>query len=188
MDGSVFDTARPWWLLPPGRIHPAWWVAVFAAIVGSDYFGGMEFFPLLYTVPVVLAAWYSGRRAAIALAIAVPLVRLAMIVELPDLTGAGWGLGATTMARGVVVFFIGLWFARLSEVEHALDRHVRVLEGLLSICSFCKSIRNEAGEWEPLEAFITRKSEAKFSHGFCPSCGATHYGGFVEGDPSNQRA
>jgi hypothetical protein len=44
---KVFDSARPWWLLPPGHIHPAWWVAVFAAIVASDYLGGIEFFPLL---------------------------------------------------------------------------------------------------------------------------------------------
>jgi hypothetical protein len=185
---SVLDAARPWWLLPHGQIHPAWWAAVFVAILVSDYLGGIEFFPLLYAVPVVLAAWYSGRRAAMALAIAVPLVRLATLAEMPDLPGATWTLGAATAARGVVVFFIGLWFARLAEVERALDRRVRVLEGLLSICSFCKSIRNENGEWERFEAFITRKSEAKFSHGFCPSCGATHYGGFVEGDPSNQRA
>jgi hypothetical protein len=185
---SVFDAARPWWLLPPGQIHPAWWIAAFAAIVGSDYLGGIEFFPLLYAVPVVLAAWYSGRRAAMALAIAVPLVRLATLAEFPDHAGAGLGMGATTIARGIVVFFIGLWFAHLAELERALDRRVRVLEGLHSICSFCKSIRNEAGEWERLETYITRKSEAKFSHGFCPSCGATHYGGFVDADRSNQRA
>jgi hypothetical protein len=185
---NVLDAARPWWLLPPGQIHPAWWVAVFAAIVGSDYFGGIEFFPLLYAVPVVLAAWYSGRQSAMALAVAVPLLRVATLAEMPDLPGATWTLGATTVARGVVVFFIGLWFARLSEVERTLDRRVRVLEGLLSICSFCKSIRNEAGEWERLEAFITRKSEAKFSHGFCPSCGASHYDGFLDADRSNQRA
>jgi hypothetical protein len=188
MDRSVFDAARPWWLLPHGQIHAAWWVAAFAAIVASDYVGGIEFFPLLYAVPVVLAGWYSGKNAAIAFAVAVPLIRLAALAEVPHLPGSTWTSGATIIARGAVVFFIGLWFARLSEVEHALDRHVRVLEGLLSICSFCKSIRNEAGEWEPLEAFITRKSEAKFSHGFCPSCGATHYDGFLDAERTNQRA
>ena len=111
---NVLDAVRPWWLLPPGQIHPAWWVAVFAAIVGSDYFGGIEFFPLLYAVPVVLAGWYSGRATASALAVAVPLIRLATLVEVPGIAGATWGFAATTIARGVVVFFIGLWFARLS--------------------------------------------------------------------------
>ena len=169
------DTVRPWWLLPPGRIHPAWWLIAFAAIVGADHFGGIEFFPLLYTIPVVLAAWYSGRGTALALAIAVPLVRLATLLEFPSPAGALWADGATTIARGIVVFFIALWFARLSEVERALDRHIRVLEGLLSICSFCKSIRNEGGKWEPLEVFISQRSDADFTHGLCPNCVREHY-------------
>lgn len=42
-DKNVLDAVRPWWLLPPGQIHPAWWVAMCAAIVGSDYIGGIEF-------------------------------------------------------------------------------------------------------------------------------------------------
>jgi hypothetical protein len=179
---NALNGVRPWWLLPPGRIHPAWWIAACAAIIGSDYIGGVEFFPLLYTIPVVLAAWYSGRGASMALAVAVPLIRLAILGQLAGEPGAAWSLGVVTIARGVVVLFIGLWFARLSDMERAMDRRVRVLEGLLSICSFCKSIRNEAGEWEELEGFITRKSEAKFSHGFCPACGAAHYGGFLEAD------
>ena len=70
---------------------------------------------------------------------------------------------------------MALWFARLSEHERALRRHVQRLEGLLPICSFCKSIRNKSGEWETLETFISTRSEAEFSHGFCADCGRTHY-------------
>jgi hypothetical protein len=51
---------------------------------------------------------------------------------------------------------------------------------MLSICAFCKKIRNESGEWEQLEGFISRKSEAEFSHSLCPSCGNTHYPGMTE--------
>jgi len=171
--------ARPWWLLPAGRIHSALWIAVGAVIVWSDYLGGLEFFPLLYTVPVVLAAWYSGGRTAMALAIGVPLIRLGLL-ELPGSAGVFSSVGLMTIARGVVVFFIGLWFARLSDHEHALERRVLVLEGLLPICAFCKSIRNESGEWERLEAYISRKSEAEFSHGVCPSCANTQYPGILD--------
>jgi hypothetical protein len=174
---KLLATARPWWLLPPGKIHPAWWVAACGVIIWSDYLGGLEFFPLLYAVPAVLAAWYSGRGAAVALAVAVPLVRLVLLVDLPWQAGLFSGLGLTTIMRGIIVFFIALWFARLSEVERTLDQRVRVLEGKLPICSFCKSIRNESGEREHFETYISRKSEVRFSHGFCPSCGATHYAG-----------
>jgi hypothetical protein len=53
---------------------------------------------------------------------------------------------------------------------------IRVLEGLLPICAWCKRIRDDTsteygkGEWVPLEAFISAKSEADFTHGICPVC------------------
>jgi hypothetical protein len=176
---KMFDVERPWWLLPRGAIHPGWWVAVFAAIVWSDILGGLEHFPLLYTIPVGLAGWYSGRWAALLLAGAVAIFRLAFeAATLTDFVG----IGLMTTARGIVVLFIGLWFARLSEVERALDRRVRALERMLPICSFCKSIRNEAGEWERIDTFISRRSDVEFTHSFCPSCGAAHYGSDVTAD------
>jgi two-component system cell cycle response regulator len=56
---------------------------------------------------------------------------------------------------------------------------LRVLEGMLPICSFCKRIRS--GEsWEPLERFIGSHSEATFSHTFCPECGSRFYGDLVD--------
>jgi hypothetical protein len=75
---------------------------------------------------------------------------------------------------------MALWFARLAELERDLARRVKVLEGLLPICAFCKNIRNEAGEWERLESFISKRSEAEFSHGICQSCGEKHYPGLIE--------
>ena len=88
--------------------------------------------------------------------------------------------GAATLAlqtalRGAVIMAMALWFARLSEHECAVQQHVRALEGLLCICSFCKSIRNDAGEWERLETYISERSDTKFSHGFCPACQRAHY-------------
>jgi hypothetical protein len=130
--------------------------------------------PAGYTVLVVLAAWYSGRWPALALAIAIPVVRFALLLA-PTGAPVNLTLLALTLFRGVVIGFIGIWFARLAEMERHLDRRVNVLEGLLPICSFCKKIRNETGEWERLEGFISRRSEAQFSHGLCPTCGDIHY-------------
>jgi DNA-binding response OmpR family regulator len=55
---------------------------------------------------------------------------------------------------------------------------IKVLEGILPICSFCKKIRDEKDEWLPLEAFISRRSDINFSHGMCPDCGKIHYPDF----------
>jgi hypothetical protein len=47
---------------------------------------------------------------------------------------------------------------------------VKTIRGLIPICSVCKKIRVAPGAWEQLEAYFTEKTEAKFSHGYCPEC------------------
>lgn len=47
---------------------------------------------------------------------------------------------------------------------------VKTLSGLLPICYDCKRIRDDGGYWNRLEKYITRHSNAKFSHGLCPEC------------------
>jgi hypothetical protein len=170
--------ATPWWLLPLGRVHPLWWSAIGVGAIWIDFLAGpYAQFPVLYVIPVTLAAWYSGRSASVALAVAIPLAHVLFLVTLwLPLPDAG-ALVAATIFRGAVILVMGLWFARLAEHERALHRHVHRLEGLLPICCFCKNIRTESGEWETLESYISERSEAQFSHGFCPSCGEEHYPG-----------
>jgi CheY-like chemotaxis protein len=62
--------------------------------------------------------------------------------------------------------------ARLHVAERILGlrRHVNQLEGLLPICSYCKKIRDDRGQWEPLEIYISERSQAQFSHGLCQDC------------------
>lgn len=57
----------------------------------------------------------------------------------------------------------------VSDLEHALAS-VRQLSGLLPICSYCKSIRNDSDYWQSVEQYVTEHSEAQFSHGICPKC------------------
>ncbi|MBM4169819.1 MAG: GAF domain-containing protein [Ignavibacteria bacterium] len=47
---------------------------------------------------------------------------------------------------------------------------IRSLSGLISICSTCKKIRDDDGNWMQLESYIQKKSDARFSHGVCPDC------------------
>jgi hypothetical protein len=168
--------ARPWWLLPLGRLPALWWIGVAGLLIWIDYLTGPDSqFPVVYVIPVSLAAWYSGRWPALAFAVAMPLVHIGFLLAVWKEPGAVGTLVAMTAIRGVVIIVMALWFARLSEHERDLHRHVQTLEGLLPICSFCKNIRNSAGEWERLETFVSERSDARFSHGFCPSCWKTHY-------------
>jgi len=47
---------------------------------------------------------------------------------------------------------------------------IKTLTGLLPVCSYCKKIRDDEGNWELMEKYIRRHSEADFSHGVCPEC------------------
>jgi len=66
----------------------------------------------------------------------------------------------------------------IAELQEALAK-VKVLTGLLSICSSCKKIRDDRGHWERLEVYIRDRSAAEFSHGLCPDCIKNLYPGYV---------
>jgi GAF domain-containing protein len=57
----------------------------------------------------------------------------------------------------------------LTQLQDAVNE-VKILSGILPICSNCKVIRNDLGEWVQLETYINDRSQAKFTHGICPSC------------------
>ena len=66
-------------------------------------------------------------------------------------------------------------YRKLSEeLQEALAR-VRTLTGLLPICSACKKIRDDHGQWEHVESYIRERSEAQFTHGICPECARRLY-------------
>lgn len=62
---------------------------------------------------------------------------------------------------------------RVEELEEALAR-VKVLQGLLPICSYCKKIRKDGDYWQQVETYIAEHSDATFSHGICPHCYDLH--------------
>jgi PAS domain S-box-containing protein len=57
----------------------------------------------------------------------------------------------------------------IAELRGALS-HAKQLSGLLPICSSCKKIRDDRGEWNPMEVYIQQRSDASFTHSFCPDC------------------
>jgi AmiR/NasT family two-component response regulator len=65
------------------------------------------------------------------------------------------------------------------ELQKALDK-VKVLSGLLPICSHCKKIRDDQGYWQAVEAYIIERSDARFSHGICPDCMNKYYSSYSD--------
>jgi len=62
----------------------------------------------------------------------------------------------------------------ISALQKANDE-IKLLKGILPICSCCKKIRDDNGIWNHFEHYIAERTEAEFSHGFCPECGVEYY-------------
>lgn len=65
----------------------------------------------------------------------------------------------------------------IKRLEASLSK-VKLLSGMLPICSSCKRIRDEQGNWFQIEAYIKERSEAHFTHGICQDCADKFYPDF----------
>jgi PAS domain S-box-containing protein len=57
----------------------------------------------------------------------------------------------------------------VASLQKALEE-IKTLSGIIPICSNCKKIRDDQGYWSQGESYVSKHSEAQFSHGLCPDC------------------
>jgi ligand-binding sensor domain-containing protein len=108
----------------------------------------------------------------------------ATVVIAPRVWETLWARLAIGGVVGMIMVALVRWrTARLAlrarELETAVAEALssaKVLRGLLPICAHCKKVRDDGGYWTRIEDYISRHSEADFSHGFCPDCIDKHYG------------
>ncbi|MCG8615294.1 MAG: GAF domain-containing protein [Desulfobacterales bacterium] len=62
----------------------------------------------------------------------------------------------------------------IRDLMSALDK-VKLLSGLLPICSSCRKIRDDNGYWRKIEDYVETHSEAEFSHSICQTCAKELY-------------
>ena len=163
-------------LIRKQRYLPLYWLTLALLILALDYITGpLIQFPILYLIPVGLATWYSGRGWGLIFAFSLPFIRLYFVFFLWD---APWTIFEAIINDSIRVLILG-GFAylidRIVTYKRGLEKEVRVLRGILPICSFCKKIRNKDGNWEPLERYLKTHSEAELSHGMCPECAKQHF-------------
>ena len=65
------------------------------------------------------------------------------------------------------------------ELEEAVNE-IKILKGIIPICMHCKEVRDDKGYWSHLEKYISKHSEAQFSHGLCDKCMEEHYPEYVD--------
>lgn len=156
------------------------WAIAACIVLVIDYLTGPFIrFPILYLLPIVLGAWFNGLLWGLVLAVVMPLVHLSF--------SKFWITPFTLFDAAINTFiriavFAGFAYLvnKVGVQKRALEKEINTLKGILPICSFCKKIRNQEGAWEALEAYITTRSEAEFSHSLCPDCAKKHYPEFYK--------
>jgi len=165
-------------------VQLCFWIGLASLILVGDYLAGPTIqFPIFYLLPVSLAAWSQDIIWGMTFAVSLPIVRLFFLTEIWDVP---WGIGESLLNTVIRIMVLGTfaWLIhKTARQTRQLSQRVRVLEGILPVCSFCKKIRDQEGKWHSMERFITERSDAKFSHGFCPECGKTHYGQYLTPSP-----
>ncbi|MDP2874745.1 MAG: response regulator [Holophaga sp.] len=115
---------------------------------------------------------------------AIPVIFLTAKTETEDIV-KGFEVGAVDYVTKP--FKIAELIARVrTHVELFRARvEIRTLRGMLPTCAHCKKIRDDQGKWQPIEVYISDRTEAEFSHGYCPTCQAVYFPDFTNAQKQN---
>lgn len=162
----------PWY----GRIPVLLVISLFILVV-DFLISPLISFPLTFLFPATIAAWWHPRPLAIGLTVGLVIIRFVNILYWQATPPSIFIYALTNSGvRLVVLLLIVYLIAHIAEQQRQLQHKVQMLEGLLSICAYCKKIRTEKETWEQIESYITRQSDVLFSHTICPSCRVVHFG------------
>jgi hypothetical protein len=158
------------------KVHPLVLTAFICGILALDFTTGPYVqIAILLVFPVAMATWSYGRRWGAAIAVVLPLLRLPFFFYFWQIPNS-WMLEVLDTGTDILVLLALVWMV---EYVARQRQEINVLEGMLPTCGFCKRIRDESGRWLQMEHYISQRSEARFSHTFCPECGQRHYGDLV---------
>lgn len=175
VQAALFALSRP--------AHVALTAAAGIAVIVLDYLTGPDFSIILFYVLVVAwASWWVGRPAGLAAACAMGFAWAAINVVL--FRGAHPGPLPVEIWNALMVLgtFLAAAYAlgrlrRSYDEQSALNQRllhalneIQVLEGLVPVCAWCKSVRTEGGNWVSIESFLSRQTPAQVTHSICPSC------------------
>jgi hypothetical protein len=166
---------KVWELLTKRKYRLIFWVILSLFVLVADYFTGpLIQFPIVYILPIVFVTWFNGRRWGLFFAFALAFTRIFFhfiwIVPWSSLEAV------INVVIRMIVFSLIVLLVDSEIKRRVLQKEIKVLGGILPMCSFCKKIRTGNNIWIPLEEYIHEHSEAELSHGYCPDCLREHYG------------
>jgi hypothetical protein len=140
---------------------------------------------VLYFIPVAVATWYCGKPAGLFVSVMSALTWFESDIfasHTNSIAVASWDTFerlASFMALSLALSLVKNELMREKKLNGDLSeamKQIRQLQGILPMCSFCRRIRDPKQHWVPFETYIAEHSDAKVSHGLCPTCYKRHYG------------
>ncbi|MGI8783264.1 MAG: hypothetical protein ACR2L2_06395 [Acidobacteriota bacterium] len=125
--------------------------------------GPLLLFPVLFILPVTLAAWFYSTRWAYALAVLLPLGRF-LIADFVDKPSPLTHMAANAIIRIAVLTFMAFLVGRTARQTKELQAKV---SGLVTMCAWSRTIEYE-GEWISFEEYLKRRFDLNTSHGISP--------------------
>jgi hypothetical protein len=157
---------------------------LFTLMLGmADWASGNDlYFFVFYFCPVAIAGWNCSPGRTYAIAILSTCVWFMANwftgYHYAHVIYALWNT-VILLAAFIVLGYSVLRIKDLLEGERQLSKDlqealadVKTLTGLLPICSNCKKIRNDKGYWQQTEEYITKHTNALFTHSLCKECSA----------------
>lgn len=165
---NTFDISSAWYIRALRKPITSIGLAVLCLVL--DFFiGPFIIFPITFMLPVLVSAWFCRPYYAYSLAVIQPLIRLGFQFYWPFPRNVSDVV--INAAIRIIVFLLFAYFvSRTARQTRELARRVNLLEGILPMCSLCKKIRDENGVWQPVEVYVSNRSEALFNQGLCPDC------------------
>lgn len=144
------------------------WIHLFTG--GTDSSGPIWFFVFPPVALYLLGLRFGLMFTLIAIAPAITI----LIMLLTGSQVAGYA--TTFIIRFIISYLTVTFLFYIMESQRTkAQKEVKVLSGLLPICSSCKNIRDDKGYWSQIEGYIQKHSNAQFSHSVCPKCAKKLY-------------
>ena len=162
------DPAGAWYIRALQKPITSIGLAILCLVL-EFFIGPYIIFPISFLLPVIISAWFCRSYYAYSLAVVQPLIRLSFQFFWPF----PWNVTDSiinTVIRIIVFALFAYFVSRTARQTRELAKRVNLLEGILPMCNLCKKIRDEHGNWQPVEIYVSNRSEALFSQSLCPDC------------------
>ena len=157
-------------------------VCTYTVLMGED--GADNLLPIFFVLPAVILFLLGLFESIFWLSLILPGLTLYCLfpewLDMPAFSNSLvlrflFSMFVFTGYSALVQYLSERSLKELQRADDALRKataELKVVGGLVPVCSYCRKIRDEKGYWRQLEAFLKKHTNAYISSGVCSDCAA----------------